>query len=158
MTIHEDPAATVPIGGKEVPVWLAALIAQEADRLGLLPSKVGDLVLPERVPTHVQIAGFTFTVEAAAQLAAEADAREMLLPEVMGALLDEHFARRKRRGKEGRGSTWRRVTSVASLRSTGPMPSRRSSAVRKRSGRWFRSQGSSLWPDWIQMRSRHLRP
>ena len=46
---------TVRIGGREVPIVVAALIAEEADRLGLLPSQVGDVVFPEPAPTQVHL-------------------------------------------------------------------------------------------------------
>lgn len=63
--------ATVVIGGREVPVLIAALIAQEASRLDIPPGQVGDVVIPEPTPDTVEIAGCcAVSIDVGAQLAA----------------------------------------------------------------------------------------
>lgn len=93
--MHEEPLATVHIGGREVSLLVAALLAQQAEVIGILPAKVGDVVLPEPPPTHVVLAGLELSVLAAALIAVEADQRQMLIPDVMAAILDEEVAPRR---------------------------------------------------------------
>ena len=54
---------TVTIGGREVSHLVAALIAQESDRLGILPGQVGDVVIPDPAPTHVMISGYSLSID-----------------------------------------------------------------------------------------------
>jgi hypothetical protein len=75
MPTRKEPAATVTIGGREVPLLKAALIAQEADCLGVLPHQVGDVVIPQPAPAHVMIADLRLSIAAGAEIAAAADAR-----------------------------------------------------------------------------------
>lgn len=101
MDTHDEPLATVQIGGREVSLLVAALTAQEADRLGILPGKVGDVVLPVTEPTYVVVAGLHLTIDAAAMLAAEADERQLLMGDVVAVVLKEHAEHLA--GKETRG-------------------------------------------------------
>jgi hypothetical protein len=55
---HEKPAGTGAPGAADMNDLVATLTAEEADRLGLSPSEMGDVELPEHAPAHVLIAGF----------------------------------------------------------------------------------------------------
>jgi hypothetical protein len=70
-----EPPAMVKIGGTEVPLLLAALMCQEADRQGVPVDQVGLLSVPSTAPMRVEVAGFLLTLDAAAQVAAMADRR-----------------------------------------------------------------------------------
>jgi hypothetical protein len=86
----DEPAPTVTIGGREVTQVVAALIAQEADRLGILPGQVGDVVLPTPEPTHVMISGLRLTIATSAAIAAFADANGLHPVRVIQDIVREH--------------------------------------------------------------------
>jgi hypothetical protein len=80
-------------------VLLAALIAQEADRLGVLPGQVGDVVVPEPEPSTVVIAGFRLSLEAGAQIAALADAEGLTPKKLIEKVVTEHAEALHRRAR-----------------------------------------------------------
>jgi hypothetical protein len=84
-----EPAPTVAIGGREVSIVMAALIAQEADRLGILPGLVGDVAIPDPAPTHVVLSGFRLSVATGAAIAAAADARGLHPVRVIQSIVQE---------------------------------------------------------------------
>jgi len=90
---------SVRIGGREVPVLVAALIAQEADRLGILPGQVGDVALPDPPPTSVVIAGFRLSLVAGAHIAALADAEKLRPKKLLEKLVTEHAQALERRAR-----------------------------------------------------------
>ncbi|HLL84269.1 MAG TPA: hypothetical protein VK420_16520 [Longimicrobium sp.] len=65
---------SVRLRGRQVSALKAALIAQEADRLGVLPRDVGDVVVPKPAPKTVLLAGFTVSIAAGAAIAEVSDA------------------------------------------------------------------------------------
>ncbi len=81
---------TVWIGGREVPIVVAALIAEEADRLGLLPSQVGDVVIPVPAPSHVEISGLRLSIATAAALAEAADEKGVHPVRMVELVVREH--------------------------------------------------------------------
>ena len=72
----------------------AALIAVEADRRGVVPRKVRRVVVPDPAPTHVVLARHQVSVEAAAIFAREADARGVLIEELITQILNEEAVAR----------------------------------------------------------------
>ncbi|HLL55335.1 MAG TPA: hypothetical protein VK447_17385 [Myxococcaceae bacterium] len=90
MEPSNEPASTVTIRGREVNPLVAALIAQEADRLCILPGLVGDVVLPAPAPTHVMISGFRLSIATSAAIAAFADANGLHPVRVIQDILREH--------------------------------------------------------------------
>jgi hypothetical protein len=86
----DEPTPTIAIGGREVSQLVAALIAQEADRLGVRPGAVGDVAIPRRAPRHVVISGFRLTILTAATIAAVADAKGLPPVRVIEAIAEEH--------------------------------------------------------------------
>jgi hypothetical protein len=90
---------TVPIGGREVPLLKAALIAQEADQRSILPGKVRVVVTPHPAPTHVEIAGYRLTVSTAAVIASVADAEGIKPRKVIESVLEEHTGASNRRAR-----------------------------------------------------------
>src|SRR5690242_5953189 len=120
MPTYKAPPATVRIGGREVSPLVAALIAQESDRLGILPGKVGDVVIPQPEPTHVMIAGFSLSIATSAFIAAMADAQGMHPKKLLEAIVTEHAQglERRARARETRptlAGSW----DVGSVRSRG---------------------------------------
>jgi len=104
--------ATMTIGGRKVSPLVAALLAQESDRLGITPAQVGDVAIPEPAPTTVQIAGLTVSIETGAALAKQADEKGTHVDAQISAVLEETaaaLARRARRREEKRSleGTWR---------------------------------------------------
>ncbi|HLL52258.1 MAG TPA: hypothetical protein VK447_01845 [Myxococcaceae bacterium] len=99
MPNRKKPPATVSIGGREVPLVVAALIAQESDRLGIPPGQVGEVTSPEPAPTHVEIAGYRLTIETGAQLAAQADALGVLPKRAIEGIVTEHVEALERRAR-----------------------------------------------------------
>ena len=98
MTPH-NAAQTVPIGGHQVTVLVAALIAQEADRLGVLPNDVGDVAIPDPAPTHVTIAGYRLTIGTAAAIATAADEQGMHPKRVIESIVEERAEALDRRAR-----------------------------------------------------------
>jgi hypothetical protein len=78
---------------------VAALIAQESDRLGIPPSQVGEVTSPKPAPTHVEIAGYRLTIETGAQLGAQADALGVLPKRVIESIVTEHVEALERRAR-----------------------------------------------------------
>lgn len=79
---------------------VAALMAQEADGLGVLLGEVGDVVVPEPAPTHVRISRYRLTIATAAGFAMVADARGMHPKRLLEFVLEEYadaFGRRARK-------------------------------------------------------------
>lgn len=91
--------STVAIGGREVPLLTAALLAQEADRLGILSGNVGDVVVPVPEPTHVRIAGFRLTIATAAAIATVADAQGMHPKRLLESIVEEQTETLNRRAR-----------------------------------------------------------
>jgi hypothetical protein len=92
--------STVILGGREVTLLKAALIAQEADRLDLVPGQVRRVTVPRPAPTHVVITGYRLTIATGAAIAAEADARGVRPKKLIEAIVMEHanaLTRRARR-------------------------------------------------------------
>ncbi len=87
------------IGGKDVSRLVAALMAEVADRRGVLLSEVGDVAIPNPTPSTVRIAGFTVSLEAGAAIAAEADARGLHPKKLIEAIVVEHVEALGRRGR-----------------------------------------------------------
>jgi hypothetical protein len=106
-----DATATVMIGGREVSLLMAALLAQEADRLGVLPGQVRQLAVPDPAPTHVLISGFRLSIGTGAAIAAASDAQAMLPVKVIESILREYaesLGRKARTRKTARAleGTW----------------------------------------------------
>jgi len=99
MSTHPTPPTTVRIGRRNVSLLIAALIAQESDRLGILPCKVGNVVLPQPEPTHVMIAGFRLSITTSAYIAEEADAQRMHPKKLLEAVLMDCTAALGRRAR-----------------------------------------------------------
>lgn len=78
---------------------VAALIAQEADRLDLLPGQVRKVTVPKPAPTHVLISGFRLTLDAGAAIAAEADARGQRPKKLIETIVTEHASALTRRAR-----------------------------------------------------------
>jgi len=100
MTNRMKLRSRVTIGGRTVPVLKAALLAVEADRLRVLPREVRRVTVPECAPTHLVIARQTVSVQAAAILAEQADARGLLLETLVTQVVQERarrFGQRRRR-------------------------------------------------------------
>ena len=97
---------SVRIGGKKVSVLRAALMAQEADRLGVLVGKVEDLVLPRSAPATVRIAGITVSIAAGATLARVADEEALHPKKLIEQIVHEHAQALGRRARR-RGTTRR---------------------------------------------------
>jgi len=89
METPDTPTPTVTIGGREVSHLVAALIARESDRLGILPGEVGAVAIPAPSPSEVVIAGFRLSIEASAKIAAEADTLGVLPERVIATILRE---------------------------------------------------------------------
>jgi len=102
MTKRTKLRASIKRVGQTVPVLRAALIAVEADRLGVLPRKVRRVEIPDPAPTHVVIARQTVSVQAAAILAEEADARGLLLETLVTQIVHEAASGFDRRAKRRR--------------------------------------------------------
>ncbi len=85
-----DTPATVTIGGREVPLLMAALMAQEADRLGVLPDQVRHVAVPDPVPTHVLISRLRQTIGPGAAIATASDAQAMLPVKVIESILRDY--------------------------------------------------------------------
>ena len=85
-----EPAPTVTIGGREVSHLVAALIAQEVDRLGILPREVGDVAIPSPEPTHVTISGLRLSIATGAAIAAVADQQGLHPVRVIQGIVREH--------------------------------------------------------------------
>ena len=81
----------VRIGGKRVPLVVAALMGQEADRLHVAPSIVGRVSVPNPPPTHVEIARNRLTVRAAACIASVADRQGVEPATVIADILEKHI-------------------------------------------------------------------
>jgi hypothetical protein len=91
---------TVVIGGREVPILVAALIAQDAARLEIPPCQVGDVAMPEPAPATVELAGHcVVSIEVGAQLAAEADAKGLRIGELMSLIVNERLDALDRRAR-----------------------------------------------------------
>lgn len=75
MTTHNKPSATVTIAGKTVPRLQAALMFQEAYRLGVQLGEVGAVELPESAPRSIEIGGKRISVAAGAALAVASDSQ-----------------------------------------------------------------------------------
>ncbi|HLL52016.1 MAG TPA: hypothetical protein VK447_00635 [Myxococcaceae bacterium] len=90
METPDEPAPTVTIGGREVSHLVAALIAQESDRLGILPGQVGDVMIPDPAPTHVMISGYSLSIETSAAIATFADANGLHPVRVIQDIVREH--------------------------------------------------------------------
>jgi hypothetical protein len=110
MKTPDEPVPTVTIGGREVSHLEAALIAQEADRLGVRPSAVGDVAIPRRAPRRVVLSGYRLTLATAATIAAVADAKGLPPVRLLEAIAEEYVrslnrkrARKKPRGRRGGG-------------------------------------------------------
>jgi hypothetical protein len=88
--MKSDSPETVTLGGKKVPLMVAALLAWKADRLGILLSEVGDVAIPRRRPTHVVLAGYRLTIATAAEIAAAADAGGLPPVRVIEKIVEEH--------------------------------------------------------------------
>jgi hypothetical protein len=86
----KEPVPTVTIGGREVSHLVAALIAQEADRLGILPGEVGDVVIPSPEPTHVMMSGLRLSIDTSAAIAAVADKQGLHPISVIQDIVREH--------------------------------------------------------------------
>ena len=84
-----EPPATVRVGRRELPLLVAALLAQESDRLRILPSKVGDVVIPDPAPKTVRISEYDLPIDVAAQIAVEAEAKGQLPEDVMAGVIEE---------------------------------------------------------------------
>jgi len=102
MTPRKKPRTHVMLAGRSVPLLEAALMAQEADRRGVLPRKVRRVALPQPAPTHVVISGQRLSLEAAAIFAREADARGVLLGALISDVLNKQAPRLERRAKQGK--------------------------------------------------------
>ena len=104
-TPDDNTAATITIGGRKVSPLVAALLAQESDRLGITPAQVGDVTIPEPAPTTVLIAGLTVSIETGAALAKKADKKGTHVDAQISAILEEAakaLERRARRREEKR--------------------------------------------------------
>jgi hypothetical protein len=77
------------LGGKRVPLVVAALMGQEADRRHVTPSRAGRVKIPDPAPTHVEIAGNRLTVRAAARLASAAAYLGVEPSELIAEILEE---------------------------------------------------------------------
>ncbi len=103
----DEPAPTVTIGGREVGHLEGALIAQEADRLGVPPSAVGKVRIPRRAPRRVVLSGYRLTLATAATIAATADERGVPPVRVIESIAEEHVKalnrKRSRKTPKGRG-------------------------------------------------------
>ena len=75
MTTHNRPPATVTIAGQTVPLLQAALMFQEAYRLGVQLGEVGAVEFPESVPRSIAIGGKRISVAAGAALAVASDSQ-----------------------------------------------------------------------------------
>ncbi len=83
---------TVTIGGKQVPLLRAALIAQEADRRKVLPREVREVAIPSPAPSHVNVCRCHLSVGAAAALAAAADAQGLQIEKVIRVIVEDYAA------------------------------------------------------------------
>jgi len=111
-TPDDNAPVTVTIGGRKVSPLVAALIAQESARLGILPAQVGPVDIPNPPPTQVVIVGFTLSIETGAALAERADEKGTEVDAQMSAILEaaaDAFERRARRRAEKRSleGAWR---------------------------------------------------
>ncbi|HLL83006.1 MAG TPA: hypothetical protein VK420_10155 [Longimicrobium sp.] len=97
--MKSDSPGTVTLGGRKVSLLVAALLAQEADRLGTLLSEVGDVASPRRRPTHVVLAGYRLTIATAAEIAATADAAGLQPARVIETIVEEHVAALERKAR-----------------------------------------------------------
>lgn len=99
MPTNKAPSTTVRIGRRKVSLLIAALIAQESDRLGILPGKVGKVVIPRPEPTHVMIAGLRLSIGASAYIAEMADAKGMHPKKLIEAVVTERTEALARRAR-----------------------------------------------------------
>jgi len=99
MKSPDEPTPTVTIGGREVGHLEAALIAREADRLGVPPGAVGEVTIPRRAPRRVVISGFHLTLATAATIAAVADARGLPPVRVIESIAEEHVEALNRKSR-----------------------------------------------------------
>ena len=99
----DESAPTVTIGGREVGYLEAALIAREADRLGVCPSAVGKVRIPRRAPKDVLLSGYRLTLATAAIIAVTADARGVPPVRVIEGVAEEYVKGLKRKPKGRRG-------------------------------------------------------
>jgi len=112
-TPKDKAPAPLTIGRRKVSPLVAALLAQESDRLGITPAQVGDVAIPEPAPTTVQIAGLTLSIETGAALAKQADEKGTHVDAQISAILEKTakaLERRARRREEKRSleGAWRR--------------------------------------------------
>ncbi|HLL52446.1 MAG TPA: hypothetical protein VK447_02810 [Myxococcaceae bacterium] len=107
MKTRDESAPTVTIGGREVDHLEAALIAQEADRLGVSPGAVGEVAIPRRAPRRVVLSGYRLTLATAAKIAAVAGAKGVPPVRVIEAIAEEYVEslNRKRTRKTRRNGS-----------------------------------------------------
>jgi len=107
MEPSNEPAPTVTIAGRDVSHLEAALIAQEADRLGVRPSAVGKVRISRRAPKRVVLSGYRLTLATAATIAATADARGVPPVRVIESIAEEYVEelnrKRSRKSPKRRG-------------------------------------------------------
>jgi hypothetical protein len=89
----------VRIGGRDVSEVMAALMAQEADRLGVLPGELGELSLPDPVPATVRISGFEVSIGTGAAIAKAADELRLHPKRLIEKIVEEHAEARARRAR-----------------------------------------------------------
>ena len=107
----------VRLAGREVPVLVAALTAQEADRRGVLVRDVGDVTVPDPAPTTVAIAGIRISIATGAQIAIAADKRGLHPKKALEVIVQEEVEALKRRAR--RPDTKRSLTGAWSSGSGG---------------------------------------
>jgi hypothetical protein len=91
MTSRDKPPTTVAIAGKTVSLLQAALMVQQADRLGVLPGEVGTIVPSEPTPTSVEIGGKAVSIEAGAALAVASDSQGMPPRKLLDSLVETYI-------------------------------------------------------------------
>lgn len=97
------------IGGKLLPERHAALMCQEADRLNVVPGKVGSVTVPRDVPELVTVAGHSLTVFSAASLAEEADRLGQTPGDTLVRVLESLYGDPKRASRRARTRETRRT-------------------------------------------------
>jgi len=115
MATHER-VPKVEIGGKAVPVVRAAFLCLEADRLHVVPGKVARVRVPDPAPTYVEIAGVRVSLDAAAQIAAAADAAGVTPAQMVTTIVEEHGSNLSK-PKRARQRGTRRTVNAWMLRS-----------------------------------------
>ena len=90
---------TVQVGGRNVPILVAARIAEESDLRGILPSQVGDVVIPDPATTHVRLAGLQLRIETAAAIAAAAAKQGVHPIRVIASMVREQAESLERRAR-----------------------------------------------------------